>query len=340
MNKAFLTLLYIATFASEAHAYLDPASGNALLSFVVALAGSAIYLLKSVCYKLFKKNLLTPFSHKSLKGKNQTPVIISEGKSYWSTFKPIVDELIEQKVHFRYISLDVHDPGLTIDNEYMDSKRYPENTWGFSKINKIKAPLMLSTTPNIGWKDYPMKRPEGVQELVHVFHALANIAHYHIGSLDQYDTVLLVGAHEEKFIRQVEKARDLKRKKVISAGLPYWDEMLRMRKVTRTADDRSNNKPTILVAPSWGAKGCFFQYGTDFTTSLAEAGYNVIIRLHPQSHIHEPERVKQWEEETRKYGNIVWDQETLGNSSMEKADIMISDTSSIRLDLVVSHDVV
>ena len=92
----------------------------------------------------------------------------------------------------------------------------------FHKLSNIKAKVLLATTPNIGTGGYPVKRSPHVMKMFHVFHAFADCSAYHIGSLDNYDTVLTVGPHQEKPIREVEKARGLKEKDLIPAGLPYF----------------------------------------------------------------------------------------------------------------------
>jgi CDP-glycerol glycerophosphotransferase (TagB/SpsB family) len=92
------------------------------------------------------------------------------------------------------------------------------------------------------------------------------------------------------------------------------------------------------VAPSWGAKGCLAEYGTSFLCALAEAGYTVIVRPHPQSYIAEPQFIAECKAKTAKYSNIEWDNSIIGMASMEKSDILVSDTSSIRFDYAFLYE--
>lgn len=328
---AMLVLLLAAMTPENAYAYLDPASGNAIASFFIALFGSAIFFLKSIFYKVFSRS--SPETKLENRDNSEQPmlVIFSEGKTYWTTFRPIVEELINKKIHFRYVTLDVHDPGLEIDNVYMHSRRFPKSRLGFAKIANIESPVMLSTTPNIGSAGYPMDRPVRVKNLVHVFHAMVDLSCYRKGSLDFYDTVLMTGAHEEQFIRLVEKARNLKKKDLIVAGLPCLDDLNRQKNELEIELKKTAEK-TVLIAPSWGAKGCFSEYGTDFVKTLAAANYRVIIRLHPHSFIFEPDTVERWAAETKDLDNVIWDDNVFGTQAMAQADILISDASSIRFD--------
>ena len=324
-------------------AYLDPGSGSALVGTLIAVAGAGLYSLKSFFYRLVRKP--TPEEIDAEKNANPGIAIFSEGKNYWGTFKEIVDELISRKIHFAYYTLDLHDPALLIDNEYMHSHLFDKNkSASFHKLAKIKAKVLLSTTPNIGTPGYPLVRPAGVEKMVHVFHAFADISAYHVGSLDNYDVVLTVGTHQEKPIREVEKARGLKAKKLIPVGLPYFDAQyhaLRFSSSTCSTCSTwlsSTRLKTILVAPSWGAKGLLSEYGTDFIVKLAEAGFNVIVRPHPQSYIAEPDLLNRCKAETAEFTNVVWDAETVGTKSMLASDILISDTSSIRFDYAFLYE--
>lgn len=333
-KKSAALIVLIAVMVPEiAYAYLDPASGNAIASFFIALFGSAIFFIKSIFYKIFSRSSPEAKLDKGNKNEQPMPVIFSEGKTYWTTFRPIVEELINQKVHFRYITLDIYDPGLAIDNVYMHSKRFAKSRLGFAKIANVESPVMLSTTPNIGSPGFPMERPARVKNLVHVFHALVDLSCYRKGSLDFYDTVLMVGAHEKQAVRLVEKARHLEKKSLIVAGLPCLDDLNRQKEeVELETESKKTAEKTVLIAPSWGAKGCFSEYGTDFVKTLAATNYRVIIRLHPHSYIFEPDSVERWRNETKDLTNVVWDDNVFGTEAMAQADILISDASSIRFD--------
>lgn len=303
-------------------AYLDPGSGSALVGTLIAVAGAGLFSLKSLIYRLLRKDV----------GEKVVPqiAIFSEGKNYWGTFRLIVEELIARKIHFAYYTMDLHDPALLIDNEFMHSKLYDKRkASAYHKFSNIKAEVLLATTPNIGTPGYPIARSPLVKTMVHVFHAFADVSAYHVGSLDNYDLVLTVGPHQEKYIREVEDARSLKAKRVIAAGLPYFDaQYLALDKSVR----HKSTRRTILIAPSWGAKGCLAEYGIGFVCDLAVAGYNIIVRPHPQSYIAEPQFIAECQVKTAKFENIVWDAETVGTKSMRASDLLISDTSSVRFD--------
>ncbi len=304
-------------------AYLDPGSGSALLASIFAVITALLYSAKKFYYKLLGKSI-------SSKVGDDTLIIFSEGKGYYTSYEPIIKELIERKIHFRYVSLDMYDPALTIENEYMHSKLYSRTGMGFAKIAALKAPVMLSTTPHIGTEGYPLARPSQVDQLVHIFHDYVAGAYYRLGGLDHYDVAITTGEYCREYIERVESLRNTKKKKIIPLGLPYVDSLVTSLSEYPGLEKNSDSK-TVLVAPSWGNKGCLNNYGTDFVKNIVSQGYKVIIRLHPHSYINEPQNVTKWKEELAGTG-VVWDKEIYSTPAMSQADIMISDTSSVRFD--------
>lgn len=102
-------LFTLAACPLVANAYLDPGSGNALIYLLFSLVGAVTYFVKSSFYKflgIFNKNYAGEASGEKI---HSEVAIFSEDKSYWLTFKPIVEELIKREIHFSYLSMDVED---------------------------------------------------------------------------------------------------------------------------------------------------------------------------------------------------------------------------------------
>ena len=175
-----------------------------------------------------------------------------------------------------------------------------------------------------------------------MFHSFDYLATYYKGSLDHYDAVLLVGEFEIPLIRKLEELRNLSAKELVPAGLPYMDELLKKAKqnsgeLIRTEGKKDNgfNNPeeiTVLLAPSWGEKGFLKSLGADFIERLAEKKFKLILRPHPQSLKVESKLIQNLESKLKKYNNLKWDFNPDGTDSLRTADILISDTSAVRLD--------
>jgi len=336
--KEFIYLTFVWWFfiPSVAHAYLDPGSGNALIYMLLSFFGAVIFSLKSLFYRIIgRKDLLE--DEQALRENQHNIVIFNEGKMYWNTFRPIVEALLKKNVIFSYYTMDINDPCLEMDEPNMNNCYIGNGTRAFAKISKLKADIVLSTTPNIGTEGYPISRSKSIKKLVHVFHSFGDSSYYHRGSLDNYDAVMLVGEFEKPIIRKLENLRGLPAKELYEAGLPYFDVLAEKKNFVLSRVKKISDAKTVLIAPSWGIKSCLYQYGSNFISLLAKAGFHVIIRPHPQSLKVESEMIKQFKDELSIFQNIEWDFEIDPSQSMQSADILISDTSGIRMDFVLLY---
>ena len=303
---------------------------NLDLTILVSIFGVAFFALQSLYYKLTGKS-------KQLKNaKAKGIVIFSEGKNYWGTWKGIVEKLIEKEQPFTYYTMDLYDPCLDVASPFMEYRYIGSGTFAYSKLNKLQARVLLSTTPNIGADGYPLKRSPYVQNMVHIYHALNNEGPYHRHALDAYDSVLLSGEFQIKSIRKLEELRGLKEKNLIPAGLPYIDEMAKKIK-TNAFRHKVSDRKIILIAPSWGNKNSLALYGLDFVKKLAQKDFDIIIRPHPQTVKAEQKLLKEWQGELQGISNISWDFEVDGSESLARADVMISDVSTVRLDFAMLY---
>jgi len=332
MFKKTYLLFFILIIPTIAYAYLDPGTGAVLINVIIASIAAGLYFIKGFFLKLFgkkkgfKKNIINNYDSKKIG-------LFSEGKQYWSTFKPIIEALLNKQQFFNYYTLDIEDPALQIENSLMNSKFLGYGFMGYLRASNINVETLLSTTPNIGTKNSLIKRFKYVKNIIHVFHSISDISMYKIGSLDAYNTVIMAGPFQEKSIKEIEKIRKLPPKELISIGLPYLDTLIN----EKVVNNKNINK-TLLVASSWGEKGCFNVYGIDFIINLAQLDYNIIVRPHPQSFVSEKKQILHIKKTLSLYKNIEWDDNILPSNAMSKTDILISDTSSIRYDFAFIYE--
>lgn len=338
-SRLVLVCLFLFAFTKDANAYLDPGSGNAIIYLLLSLAGALLYYLKSFFYKVISLLTGKKISH----DKNEKVSIFSEGKNYWLTYKPIVEELISNKISFIYYTIDIDDPALLIDNEYMHSRYVGTGDRAFAKVGSLKTQIMITTTPNIGSPTYPLRRPGKVKKLCHVWHSICDSSCYHLGCLDNYDVALTVGYWVEESLRRVEKIRKLTPKSIIPVGLPYFDELKKnydanFSDYTKQKKSNVSKTKTILLAPSWGTKSCLRVYGTTFIRDALDAGYKIIYRPHPQSLKVEKDFVNKLISDFKDYQGFSFDNNPNATSSMMKSDMMISDKSGVRFDYAFIYE--
>ncbi|MDR3074167.1 MAG: hypothetical protein LBV01_05535 [Deltaproteobacteria bacterium] len=308
-----------------AYAYLDPGTGNILVYVLVSLVSALLYFCKNFWY-----GALARFGGKSpaARAERAELVIFSEGRVYWPTFKSIVAALLEKKMPFRYVSMDIHDPGLAIANPLMQSRYVGTGSAAFARVAGARGSLMLSTTPNIGTPGYPMPAPRNVKQLVHVLHSLGGMGFYYRRAFDCYDVMLLMGEGCVDEVRRLEATRGLPAKECVSAGVPCFDEIPKPERKGRSPSE----PPVVLVAPSWGEKSCLNYCGTAFIEWLANAGYEVIVRLHPFSYKVESAEAANLAKRFAPWKNVGFDTALTARESFARADMMISDKSCVRFD--------
>ena len=304
--------------------YIDPGTGSMLFSVLISLFALGYFAFRGVLIKL---RLLFAGKKGAAKGKRIPYVIYNEGRQYWNTFKPVVEEFEKRGLPLVYYTSAKDDPVFDTPWQHVKPEFIGEGNKAYARLNLMEADVCLMTTP--GLDVFQLKRSKGVKHYCHVVHMINDATTYKRYGLDYYDSVLLAGDWQGEDIRYLEKLRGLPPKRLVTVGCPYLDtQAARLVTLKQVQGD----KFTVLVSPSWGASGLLSLYGEKLLSPLAETGWNIIVRPHPQSKVVEKELIARLQAEYNKNNNIIWDFDPDNIVSISKADIMISDFSSITLD--------
>jgi CDP-glycerol glycerophosphotransferase (TagB/SpsB family) len=147
--------------------------------------------------------------------------------------------------------------------------------------------------------------------------------------LDYFDSILLTRDYQARDIRRLEQLRGLPPKKLVTVGCTYLD--VYNEKINQLSKEECPPF-TVLISPTWGPSGLLAKYGKKLLDPLANTGWRIIIRPHPQSRKSEPAILKRLADYYNSAANMIWDYERENIYSMVKADIMISDFSGIIFD--------
>jgi hypothetical protein len=316
-------------FSRPAFAYLDPGSGSMLVSGLVGLLTTLLFFLKGIYYK--GRRILLGVSGKAAKDdlSRHQLVFYSEGRQYWSTFKPVIDELVGRGERCVYLTSDEEDPGLSYSSELVRTKYIGRGTKAYVYLAVLEADVCAMTTP--GLDVLQIRRSKGVKHYAHLIHAPTDIGIYKRYSFDYFDSILISGDHQGKSLRKLEELRGTPRKLLPKTGCLYYDEMQRQLNELDVAPV-AGNRITVLVAPTWGLNGLLKKFGARVLIPLLEKQWNVIVRPHPQSYISEREMLDCLREELKQYPNLQWDSNKDGIRSMARANAMVSDLSGIVFD--------
>lgn len=306
--------------------YIDPGTGSMLFTIFIGAVSVLFYSLKSLKVKLssgiFKGNKESKENHPL--------AIYSDDKRYWTTFKPICDELEKLKQETVYLSQSEDDPAFNSDYQYIKCEFIGEGNKGFTKLNFLSADVLLSTTPSLDV--YQWKRSKNVKRYIHVLHMPNDVTTYRMFGLDYYDSIILSGPFQADQIRRLEELRNIKKKELKVLGLPYLDTLMEKRKGSQKKDD---HETTILVAPSWGDTALLKRYGSSLIEKLLATGYKVIVRPHPQSFVSEKEMMDELMKKYPSSERLEWNRDNDNFSCLEKADLMISDFSGVIFDFAL-----
>ena len=334
MQMLGLVIVFLLTsLAQPAFAYLDPGSGSMLVAGLVGLLASLLFFLKGLYYKSRRtvSGLLGKTAAHDRANRHQL-VFYSEGRQYWSTFKPVIDELVSRREGCVYLTSDEGDPGLLNSSELVSTKYIGAGTKAYAYLTVLEADVCAMTTP--GLDVLQIKRSKGVKHYAYLTHAPTDLATYKQYAFDYYDSVLISGDHQGKSIRKLEELRGTRRKLLTKTGCLYYDEMEKQSKELRelrTMPD-SEQRLSVLVAPTWGLNGLLRKFGTRILVPLLEKRWNLILRPHPQSATSEKEMLDSLRQELRQYDNLQWDHDRDGTQSMARADVMVSDLSGVAFD--------
>lgn len=329
MKKLILTIIVLFfSFQAPAYAYLDPGTGSMLLSAMIGIVATLFFAVKSAYYKIAGA-FLSLFGVKYEK-KKYGIVFYSEGKSYWRTFKPIIEAFHQRGISATYLTSSEDDEGLEFKSEFIDCQYIGEGNRAYSRLNMLEADVCVMTTP--GLDVLQIHRSKGVKHYAHVVHAPTDAGLYKLYSFDYYDSVLCSGLHQIESLRYLERLRATEPKLLLHSGCPYMDVLAKRLDEQTPMTQDIKGLPHILIAPTWGNNGLLKRFGLSLLKPLAEKGYQITIRPHPQSYIAEPELMKSLTTELADYSNINWDRSADNFDVLAKSDIMISDLSGVIFD--------
>ena len=305
--------------------YIDPGTGSMLLSLFIGIATAAVFGLRALFIKM-QFIVSGGKTDKNIQINTIPYVIFSDHKRYWNVFKPVCDEFEKREIDIVYYTCSQDDPALSAEYKHVKAEFIGEGNKAFAKLNFLNAGVVLSTTP--GLDVYQWKRSKNVKCYVHIPHSVDDVpATYRMFGTDYYDAFLTSGNHQEKVIRKLENLRNLPAKKVVCVGSTYLDSM----KIKKDALNElpKNEKPVILLAPSWGKNGILSKFGSKFIDSLVKTGYQIVIRPHPQSITSEKQML---DDLKTKYPQLEWNFDNDNFNILNKADLMISDFSGVIYD--------
>ena len=322
--------------SKSAFAYLDPGSGSLLVYFLIGALATLTYSIKSLIFKTKAYLRKYMYGEKVDLKKKRNIVFYSEGGHYWSTFKPVIEELLNEGVECSYYSSDKNDEGLKYNSPKLETMFIGNSQYSQMSLNYLKAKIFVMTTPQLDILH--LKKSKDVDYFVHLIHSPVDVFKYRPFSFDFFDCIMCSGYYQINHLRMIEKERNLKSKNLLETGLVYFDELLKTKQDTNSLNDERNDQKIILVAPTWGRSSLLNKVGFNFIKILIDAGLEVILRPHPQSYISDLELIKDIEVKCDNFDQVSIDNNPSAQKSMEKAHLMVSDVSGVIFDFAFIYE--
>ena len=308
--------------------YIDPGTGSMLFSLAIGLVSVLWFGAK----KLYMKMKYRTVGAKAEASKKDI-VIYGEDKRYWMTFKGILDEFEKRHMLVTYFAGSEDDPILQEQYEYVEKEIIGLGNKAYAKLNFLNAHICLATTP--GLDVYQWKRSKGVDFYVHMTHSLGGGTAYRMFGTQFYDAILLCSNVFIPLHRELEIKRNSEPKEIVVVGQTYMDYLMKRKESSSPA---SQNKTTVLLAPSWGAKGILSRFGEMFIDALISTGFDITIRPHPQSFIAEKDLMKRLQDHYPENDLFHWNRDADNFDVLNTSDIMISDFSGVIYDYAFTFE--
>ncbi|MDL2285946.1 CDP-glycerol glycerophosphotransferase family protein [Desulfococcaceae bacterium OttesenSCG-928-F15] len=261
-------------------------------------------------------------------------VVYSEGSHDWPHMGSILKKFLEHNLqeYIAYFSSDKNDPGLSYMHERFKSFYIGHGSARTIFFKTLRAKLLLMTLPDL--EIYHLKKSTYPVHYAYCFHSITSThTVYRERAFEFYDSIFCVGPHHVAEMRREEELKGLKPRQLFEHGSVKLDTVLVARKPNvATASDKQH--PFILLAPSWGT-GSFAEDKSLVKTiirNIVDQEWICRLRLHPMTLRHHPKLVEELQRKFSSYtasGQFAIEENLNDNSSLENADVMISDWSGV-----------
>lgn len=259
--------------------------------------------------------------------KDMKLMIYSESNGFYKYYEDMIDYICEKSdIRIHYVTSDPNDRIFGDKREQIIPYYIASDRYIVPLFMKLDCDMCIMTMPDLEKYHIKRSRVRDNIEYLYVCHGIgSNALTLRKGALDWYDSMFCIGKYAENEVRQMEELYGTKPKLLVEAGYPLIDRMISDYEKTEKTE---NEKPLILIAPSWQPDNIIELCGEALINILIKAGFNVILRPHPQMVRHSPELFEKLHEI---YDGTAAEIQTdfSSNSPILRADVLITDWSGI-----------
>ena len=265
---------------------------------------------------------------------NKHIVFYSEGSGFYKYFRGAIDYLLSHSdaiVH--YVTNDPDDQIFTIAEEqprirayYIGVKR------SITLMMKMDADVVVTTLGDLD--NYYIKRSYVRKDIeyVYMFHHMTSLPLTSTkGEYEHYDTLMCVGPHQVAEDKRMEELYGTPAKRHVEVGYDLLDRNIAAYERLVAEGKAQNEKPVVLIAPSWQEDNILDLCIDDMLKSLLGRGWRVIVRPHPE---YTKRYRPRWEALQARWADtpedeLYFERDFSSNETVFTSDILITDWSSV-----------
>ena len=278
--------------------------------------------------KKFFESLINLIKFINIDNKKKEFVFYSESKFYRDHFIDLILNL--KKSGQRNIILITSDKDDIIFFKETLTCLYIKNYFILSIFFKIlNCKFMIMTLTDLG---IHFQKSKLCKFYVYFFHAIASTHQIYTNSaFKNYDIILSNGEYQSKELRLTEKQFNFPKKEIVNSGYFFLDN------IKKKANLKSKEKRHVLFAPSWSYnnENLFNDYGIDVISNLLSKNFILTLRPHPEHYKRSKNTINKINKLFFNLKNFFLDKNFSNLKSLEKAEILITDNSSIVFEFML-----
>ena len=268
-------------------------------------------------------------------------VFYSEGSGFYKYFKGMIEYLLAHSdTIIHYVTNDPNDQIFGIAEERPRIRPYYiGQTRAITLMMKMDADVVVTTLGDLD--NFYIKRSYVRKDIEYVYmfhHCTSMIATSTVGEYTHYDTLICTGPHQIPEVRFVEEHYGTKKKKLVEGGYDLIDSEAAAYEKLVAEGKAQNEKPVILIGPSWQEDNLLDSCIDDILGSLLGRGWRVIVRPHPE---YLKRYRPKWEALLARYEDVpetelYFEKDFSSNETIWTSDILITDWSSVAFEFSFS----
>ena len=262
-------------------------------------------------------------------------VFFSENRSYRNYLEPVIRCLtVNLNRMVKYVTSDFEDPWLQSPLSNMAAFYVGTGLSRAKFFESLDCGLFVSTTPDLD--NFHIKRSGNRVHYIYLHHSIVSTHMiYRDGAFDHFDSILCVGPHHEKEVRQWEQLKGLPQKRIFQHGYGPLDLLIEQKNEIKGPFLTENGAKRILLAPSWGANGILESGGGELIEAILGSDFHLTVRPHPQTRLLSPAILDELTSSFSDRPNFQWEEDIRSHESFHAAHVMISDWSGAALEFAL-----